>query len=277
MSPEQRSAQVAAVFDQVAGTYDAAGVPWFTPIGEALVRELAPVPGERALDIGCGRGAALFPLAEAVGPSGHVTGIDLAPRMVAATAADARARGLTTVELTVMDASAPDLPGGYSVLASSLVLFFLPDPAAALRAWLRLLVPGGRLGVATFGPRPPVWAALDALFQPYLPEDLLDARTSGTTGPFGSDEGMAELLREAGYDRVRTVGFELRTAFADAEHWHRWSLSHGQWALWQAVPAADRPQVRAAAAELLAAHQDADGRIRLTQPVRLTLGHRPDS
>jgi ubiquinone/menaquinone biosynthesis C-methylase UbiE len=86
---------VAAVFDRAAETYDSVGVPWFTPIAEHLVRELAPVPGEQILDLGSGRGAAVFPLAEAVGPTGHVTGIDLAEGMVRALRSDVAARGLT--------------------------------------------------------------------------------------------------------------------------------------------------------------------------------------
>lgn len=78
----------AAVFHRVAETYDNVGVPWFRPIAAGLVAELAAQPGERALDIGCGRGAATIPLADAVGPTGTVLGIDLAPRMVELTAAD---------------------------------------------------------------------------------------------------------------------------------------------------------------------------------------------
>ena len=81
----------AGVFDRAADTYDAVGVPWFQPIALRLVTELAVQPGERVLDIGCGRGAALFPLAEAAGPAGSVVGIDLSPRMVELTAADATA------------------------------------------------------------------------------------------------------------------------------------------------------------------------------------------
>lgn len=104
------SARLAAVFDRAAASYENVGVPWFTPLARRLVDEIGPQPGERALDIGCGRGAALFPLADAVGPTGRVTGIDLAPGMVAATGAEARERGLTNVELHVMDASAPSLP-----------------------------------------------------------------------------------------------------------------------------------------------------------------------
>ena len=44
---------------------------------------------------------------------------------------------------------------GLVLLLSSLVVFFLPDPVAALSAWRRLLVtPGGRLAISTFAAYP---------------------------------------------------------------------------------------------------------------------------
>jgi ubiquinone/menaquinone biosynthesis C-methylase UbiE len=269
--PSPRARLVAALFDRVAPAYEQVGPPWFAPIGAALVREVAPAPGERAVDLGCGRGAALFPLAAAVGPGGRVTGVDLSAQMVALTEAEVRERGLNAVDLHVMDASAPDLPAGaYDVATSSLVLFFLPDPAAAVSNWRRLLVPGGRLGVSTFGTRDPVWHELDALFRPYLPPQLLDARTSGESGPFGSDEGMERLLAAAGFGGVRTAGLDVRVTFDDREQWRDWSRSHGQRAMWDAVPAQEQPRLLDAAAGLLEATRDAGGRIGMTQRVRLT-------
>ena len=275
-SPAEMARRVAGVFDRSAATYDAVGVPWFTPIGEGLVRALAPQPGERALDIGCGRGAALWPLVEGVGPTGSVTGFDLAPTMVELTRRDVDARGLSNVDLHVMDASAPDLPAAaYDVIASSLVLFFLGEPAEVLRRWRELARPGGRFGISTFGERDPKWVQLDGVFAPYLPPFLRDARTTGARGPFASDEGVAELFTAAGLEQVRTTGEEIVASLDGPQHWVKWSWSHGQRTMWEFVPEAERPTVEAQAVQVLATMQDDDGRIDLRQRVRYTVGVRP--
>jgi ubiquinone/menaquinone biosynthesis C-methylase UbiE len=266
-----RSAQVAAVFDRVADTYDQVGVPWFTPIAQRLVRLAAPRPGERALDAGCGRGAATIALAAAVGTDGRVTGIDLSPNMIDACRADLAQRALSNVELHVMDASSPSLPpAAYDLVVASLVVFFLPDPLAALVAWRRLLAPGGRLAISTFGRRDPVWDAVDATFRPYLPAGMLDARTTGAAGPFGSDAGVEELVTAAGYTDVRTVCLDIGVTFTDVHEWYAFSRSHGQRAMWDAIPHADQPRVKAGAAAHLEQARHTDGRIHLTQQVRYT-------
>jgi SAM-dependent methyltransferase len=261
------------VFDRAAATYDAVGVPWFTPIAEGLVAELAPRPGDRALDVGCGRGAVLAPVARLVGPDGSAVGIDLAPEMVRRTAADLAGRAW--VEVRVDDAAAPSFPpGSFDLVASSLVLFFLDDPAAALRRWRELLVPGGRLGVATFGEQDPRWRELDAVFLPFLPAALKDARTSGTTGPFGSDAGMEALLTGAGLVDVRTVRRTVQARFRDVEHLLEWTWSHGQRVMWEAVPPEQRGVVRARIVERVAELGLGPGEIVLWEDVRYTLGRR---
>ncbi|GAA0580304.1 hypothetical protein GCM10010172_76600 [Paractinoplanes ferrugineus] len=267
-----RSARVAAVFDRVADVYDNVGVPWFTPIAEQLVRLASPGGGARALDVGCGRGAATAALARAVGPGGHVTGIDLSPRMVEACAAHVAGLGLSNVDVRVQDASAPSLPAAaYDLLVSSLVVFFLPDPLAALVAWRRLLAPGGRLAISTFAGRDQVWEAVDAVFQPYLPAGMLDARTTGATGPFGHDSGVEELVAAAGYTEVRTTHFDIEVVFTDVDQWYAFSRSHGQRAMWDAIASADHDTVKAIAGDHLEQARGADGRIRLHQRVRNTL------
>ena len=262
-------AGIAGVFDRSAGTYDAVGVPWFGPIAHGLVQELAVRPGERVLDIGCGRGAALIPLAQAAGPTGQVLGIDLAPGMVERTAADVA--HLPQVQVQVADAAATGLPAGaYDVVAACLVLFFLPDPAAALASWVQLLAPGGRMGITTFGPQDERWKSVDDLFTPYLPAGMRDARTSGARGPFASDAGVAQLMQNAGLSLVRTAHRSVTARFDSPQHWVDFSWSHGQRAMWEAVPIDARPQLLSEATALLSSWEP----LALTQDVRHTLGEK---
>jgi len=261
------------VFDRAAGTYDSVGVPFFGPIAAGLVAALAPRPGERALDVGCGRGAVLAPVARRVGPQGSAVGIDLAPEMVRRTTADLA--DLPWVEVRVDDASAPSFPPrSFDLVASSLVLFFLPDPGAALRRWVELLVPGGRLGVTTFGEQDARWRQVDAVFEPYLPPSLKDARTSGATGPFDSDAGMETLLADAGLVDVRTVRRALQVRFRDVEQLLDFTWSHGQRAMWEAVPPAERDVVRATIVERAAELGAGPTGFAFTQDVRCTVARR---
>jgi ubiquinone/menaquinone biosynthesis C-methylase UbiE len=274
MSSIDQRDRVRALFDRVADVYDNVGVDYFQPIARGLVDELDPRPGERVVDVGCGRGAALVPLAQRVTPGGTVTGIDLSPGMVEACRVTAAAAGVEAA-IRVGDAMSPDLPAAaFDVVASSLVLFFLPDPAAALRTWRELLVPGGRLGISTFGDYSARWKAVEAVFNPYIPPEMRDPRTTGQQGPFATDEGVEGLLRDAGYDSVRTSRVRLPVRFVDKDQWHDWSWSVGLRAVWEAMPADVREQVRARAYDALEQTRDADGRMGFDQDVRFTIGHR---
>lgn len=98
-----QNAGTAALFDAVAGTYDSVGVDFFQPIAQGLLAAMPPRPGERWLDIGCGRGAVLLPAAEGVGPQGRSVGLDISPAMVeqARLAAHARPDGSVVFEQAI--------------------------------------------------------------------------------------------------------------------------------------------------------------------------------
>lgn len=278
-APEDQRARLTALFDGLADSYDQVGVTFFAPIAQGLVDELAPLPGERCLDLGCGRGAALLPLARAVGPTGHVLGGDLSPNMVAQCRSLVAAEGLDQAEVRVMDAQDPTDPDqGHplDVISSSLVLFFLPDPLAALERWLPLLRPGGRVGVSTFADQDPTWQRVEEVLRPHLPPAMLDARTSGQEGPFTSDAGVEGLMTHAGFVDVRTTHLPLEVHFTDTEQWYRFSMSVAQRAFWGAVPEGQRPSVRAQAFARLAEVAAADGSITFTQDIRYTLATRAD-
>lgn len=263
---------VAAVFDQVSATYDRVGVDFIQPIADGLLAHLAPTRGERALDVGCGRGAVLFPLARAVTPGGgQAVGVDVSPRMVEAITAEAATLRLS-VEVRLGDAVLPDDSGTFDLVASSLVLFFLGDPVAALRSWRDHLVPGGQVGVSTFGAYNDEWRAVDAVLAPYRPPEVRDPRA--VESPYASDAGVEALLRAAAFDDVETHTTTLAVRFVDEDQWYEWSWSVGQRGMWERVPAEERPQVRRQAYEKLQQCRDADGRIGFDQGIRYTLGRR---
>ncbi|MFC7486858.1 class I SAM-dependent methyltransferase [Knoellia sp. CPCC 206453] len=261
-----------ALFNAVADEYDQSGVDFFTPIAQGLVDELAPAPGERAVDLGCGRGAATVLLARGVGATGTVVGLDLSEGMLAHARTAMTQEGLA-VDLRVGDASEPELPEGeLDIVASSLVLFFLPNPTAALARWVQLLAPGGRIGLATFGGQDPVWSSVDREFGPWLPPAMRDPRVMGPQSPFGSDEGMEQLMAGAGATDVGTTTLRLPVTFGSLERWEAFSRGTGQRAMWASLPSHEVEGVRTRAAAHFEGARNANGEIEVWQDIRYTVG-----
>ena len=273
---DDRTRSVAQVFDALADSYDQTGVPFFGPVGRTLVDLLAPEPGERCLDVGCGRGAVTIPLASAVAPGGSVLGVDLSTGMLAEAARLVETAGVHDVRLEQADAAdLSALPADFDLVASSLVLFFLADPAPALRTWVERLRPGGRIGLVTFGEEDEPSKALEALLREFAPPGMRDPKTVGEDSPFASEAGMERLLDGAGGREVRTELVPTTVRFDDVAHWRRWSMSTGQRLMWQRMPAEEEPRVLGRAEEILeATRPDGEAPCELVWQMRYTLGVR---
>lgn len=268
--------KMANLFDKLSDTYDEVGVDFFQPIAAALLAAMPPQEGERWLDIGCGRGAVLLPAAEAIGPHGLAVGIDISSGMIEHARRFALHAGARNVACHVDDAQSPaTVHGPFDTISSSLVLFFLADPLAALRNWLPLLKPGGRIGVTTFGPADPRWEEVDSVFQPFVSPQMRDARTSGKEGPFASDQGVETLFTQAGFTNISTHFASINVRFTDAQHWYDFTWSVGQRMMWLAIPEGLRAEVRRNAETILGTFANPDGSIVFKQDIRNTLGIRP--
>ena len=255
-------APIVRIFDAAAEAYENVGAGFFAPIAAELVRAAAPRPGERALDAGCGTGEVLFRVASAVGHTGHVTGIDLAAGMVARSRANATGLGNVTVEPG--DAQAPAYPDGvFDLITSGLVLFFLPDPPAALAAYRKLLKPSGRLAVSCFArhdPRYPQAMRILARF-------ALDPPPPRRDHPiFDSAERLEAAVVAAGFASATAREAAVATGFSDAAHLYEWIGSHGGRDLVERIPR----QRRAAAIATLATQLDHP--LLFTTRIRIVLG-----
>ncbi|TVT22081.1 class I SAM-dependent methyltransferase [Amycolatopsis acidiphila] len=130
------------MWDEHAGTFDEQpdhGLldPGVRAAWAGVLLPALPGPPARVADLGCGTGSVALLLADA----GHdVTALDFSPRMLAL----ARRKGVRNL-LRGDAANPPLLPSSFDVVFVRHLLWAMPDPAATIGGWVRLLRPAGRL------------------------------------------------------------------------------------------------------------------------------------
>jgi SAM-dependent methyltransferase len=134
--------------------YHACFVPTvIAPWVEQTLALAAPRPGERLLDVACGTGAVTLPAAQRVGPTGQVIGLDPSPEALAVARSLNGQQGGAAIGWR--EGSAESLPfadGSFDVVTCQFGAMFFPDRMGALCEMRRVLAPGGRLALTTWGP-----------------------------------------------------------------------------------------------------------------------------
>lgn len=262
-----QKAHFSGLFHRASDTYDTVGVDFFAPLAAALVARADLRPGDRVLDLGTGRGAALHSAADAVGPTGVVHGVDLAPGMVARTSADVS--DLPHVSVTLGDADHPPArDGGWDAAVAAFVLFFLPDPVGGATRIRGVLRPGGRFVLSTFDAPDLRWKVVEAAVSPFWPPTDEPAHPA-TKSHFSSTAAVEELLAEAGFADISTELVEHVNVYRDVQQWLDWTWSAGARAIWERVPEADLEAAQSAACDVVAELAEPDGRLRERFSVRL--------
>ncbi|GAA3011231.1 class I SAM-dependent methyltransferase [Actinokineospora diospyrosa] len=210
------------------------------PSARRMVELAQAGPGQRALDLACGVGVPAHQLAEAVGPTGYVLGLDIVAEMVDGARAWAAARGLTTVDFkTIPDEC--DLgvePGSFDLGTCRAGLQYMVEPGAALRSMHTALRPGARMVSMTVG-SPQRCTSLRILEEvvarhiqmpALIPEP--DKGVPGTVA-LSDPADLEALYREAGFTDVRTevADHPIVGAASAEEYWDVCERSAGPFIL----------------------------------------------
>ena len=166
-----------------------------TPVSAGLLETARLQPGERVLDVACGTGVIARLAAQAVGPAGSVTGIDVAPDMIDVARATPAPAG-PPIDWHIGDAATLPFPDGtYDTVLCQMGLMFITDRAAAVAEMRRTLVPGGRVVISTPGAIQPPFEILEHALVEHISADL--GGFVRAVFSMHDPDGLASVLRGA--------------------------------------------------------------------------------
>jgi SAM-dependent methyltransferase len=211
--------RVVRLWQRAADVYETV-LPYFGPMSERLVALAQIRPGERILDVACGKGASLVPAAAATGPEGRVTGVDIVPEMVEAARRALRDAGYANGDAAVMDGGALTFAdASFDVVLCANAVAFL-GMERALTGFARVLRPGGRLLVSAPTGGGPDWDFFGRLCEEFglatMPVDV------------PPQPEIAAINERVGLVDVQVSDETMHLDFPDERAWWRWAWSHGQ-------------------------------------------------
>jgi ubiquinone/menaquinone biosynthesis C-methylase UbiE len=182
---------------------------WSRLAGEIFLDWLAPRPGLKWIDVGCGNGA-FTELIVARNAPAEVRGVDPSDGQLA------YARTRKGTELAVFDkGDAMALPfpdGAFDVAIMALVIFFVPQPAKGVAEMVRVVRPGGT--VAAYA-----WDIMGGGFTLQPIQTELKAMGFTPTRPPSFEastiEALQKLWTDAGLVDVETRRIDVQRSFAD--------------------------------------------------------------
>jgi SAM-dependent methyltransferase len=125
--------------------------------------------GETVLDLGSGAGIDCFLAAARVGPAGKVIGVDMTPEMLDRARENARKSGAANVEFRLGEIeNLPAADNSIDVIISNCVINLSTDKPRVFREAFRVLRPGGRMMVSDLALRKPLPEAIRKSVEAYV-------------------------------------------------------------------------------------------------------------
>jgi SAM-dependent methyltransferase len=242
---------------------------WSRSVGEEFLAWLAPAPGLRWIDVGCGNGAFTELLAERCAPR-EIVGIDPSEAQLAFARSRHRAGIASFQQGDAMALPVPDRSFDAAVMA--LVLFFVPEPATGLTEMIRAVKPGGTIAAY-------VWDLLEPHGFPMAPlqEELRTLGIERMLPPSADVSRMDALLslwRDAGLTDVATREIIVSRTFDDFEDfWGSVEIALGMATASRGMTDGDRAELKVRMRTRVPA--DADGTVTYSSRANAVTGRVP--
>src|SRR4030095_592790 len=223
--PENPQARAAFAYNAAADFYDASPLSFWDYFGRRTI-ELASLPsGSRVLDVFCGAGASALPAAEAVGPTGHVIGVDLAKELLALARTKAIQRRLANIEFEIGDMlSLRFPPETLDAVVCVFGIFFLPDMAMSVRELWRCVRPGGQLAVTTWGQN--FFEPAHSAFSRSIKEVRRDLhKIFNPWDRINNQASLTAILKEGGVESPKIIAEDRLHPINSADEW--WTILLG--------------------------------------------------
>ena len=260
-------------WDLASNEYDPLWEEQLTPARNGMLAFAALAPDERVLDLACGTGLVTLNAARSVGSGGTVLGTDISGQMIEIARQRAREQQLSNVTFQRMDAETFDLPrASFDVVLCSLGLMYVPDPQHAVREWLRVLKPGGRVAIAVWGKR------VNCGWSPVFP--IVDAEVDTEVCPLffslGEQDALAQLCSDAGFENVEQRRIASVLSYTDADEACDAAFIGGPVALaWSRFDAETRARARARYKHAIEPWRRSQGCYRIPGEFVIVAGRRP--
>ena len=244
-------------WDLAAASYESLWQSQLAAAQSELLSLAALRRGENVLDVACGTGLVSFDAARAVGPEGHVLGVDISELMVKAARKRAPAEGLENTAFERMDAEDLVLPDASQDAAlCALGLMYMPEPERAVDEMRRVLRPGGRMVLAVWGERARCgWSALFPIVEAEVASDVCPLFFR-----LGQGDTLSRLCADAGFEHVEARRIAVTLDYMNAEQACDAAFVGGPVAIaWSRFDEPTRARVRARYIEAITPWQRAQG------------------
>lgn len=234
---------ITSVFDLVANKYDNPSLRFFPICADKLTDHAKISPKQKVLDIATGTGMVAMAAAQRLGSTGRVQAIDLSKNMISQAQENLKHAGLDNVDFQVMDAEILDFKDNYfDVITCSYGLFFMPNMSVALKSWLRVLKPGGKLIFTSFAPS--AFQPLTEIFMKNLAEyDIVPPMPRWLQ--LAEEDLCKKILMDNGFVEPQVTQDQLGYHLKDFNQWWQVIQSAGYRGLFEQLPQEHRQEFEA--------------------------------